>query len=103
VGVGHPDVAVIDWTVERAETEDEWAILDILEHVAFADPDAAITLLERLLRSPDVNEDIEYLGVLESPLEQDFPDFPEYWEHTPNSTTRSRSPTTARPTTGTPG
>jgi|AntDeeMinimDraft_4_1070355.scaffolds.fasta_scaffold02151_5 hypothetical protein len=79
-GVGHPDVAVIDWTVERAETEDEWAILDILEHVAFADPDAAITLLERLLRSPDVNEDIEYLGVLESPLEQDFPDFPEYWE-----------------------
>ena len=79
-GVGHSDVAVIDRTVERAETEDDWVILDILEHVAFADPDAAITLLERLLRSPDVDEDIEYLGVLESPLEQDFPDFPEYWE-----------------------
>lgn len=79
-GVGHPDVAVIDWTVERAETEDDWAILDILEHVAFADPHAAITLLERLLRSPDVTEDIEYLGMLESPLEQNFPDFPEHWE-----------------------
>ena len=56
------------------------AILDILEHVAFADPDAAITLLERLLRSPDINEDLEYLTMLELPLEQDFPDFPEYWE-----------------------
>lgn len=79
-GVGHPDVAVLDRTVERAETEDDWAILDILEHVTFADPDAGITLLERLLRSPDVVEDIEYLEVLEPPLEQDFPDFPEYWE-----------------------
>jgi hypothetical protein len=79
-GVGHPDVAVLDRTVERAETENDWSTLDILGHVAFADPDAGITLLERLLRSPDVIEDIEYIGVLESPLKQDFPDFPEYWE-----------------------
>lgn len=79
-GIGHPDVAVLDRTVERAETKNDWSTLDILGHVAFADPDAGITLLGRLLRSPDVVEDIEYIGVLESPLTQDFPDFPEYWE-----------------------
>lgn len=79
-GVGHPNVAVLDRTVERAETVDDWSTLDIHGHVTFADPDAGITLLERLLRSPDVVEDIEYLEVLASPLEQDFPDFPEYWE-----------------------
>lgn len=79
-GVGHPDVAVIDRALERAETEDDWSVLDILQHVTFADPDAAITLLERLLRSPETIEDLEYLTMLESVLEQDFPNFPEYWE-----------------------
>lgn len=79
-GVGHPDVAVIDRTLERAETEDDWSVLDILQHAAFADPDAAITLVERLLRSPETIEDLEYLEMLEPAFKQDFPDFPEYWE-----------------------
>jgi hypothetical protein len=79
-GVGHPDVAVIDWIVERAETEDEWAILDYLQQMGFADPDAAITLLKRLLRSPDVREDIEYLEVLSDSLGQDFSTFPKHWD-----------------------
>lgn len=79
-GVGHPDVAVLDRTLERAETEDDWSVLDILQHATFADPDAAITLLERLLRSPETVEDLEYLEMLELALEQDFPNFPEYWE-----------------------
>lgn len=79
-GVDHPDVAVIDRTLERAETEDDWAVLDILQHAAFADPDAAITLLEQLLRSPETVEDLEYLRMLEPVFERDFPKFPEYWE-----------------------
>lgn len=79
-GVGHPDVAVIDRALERAETEDDWAVLDILQHAAFADPDAAITLLERLLRSPEIVEDIEYLDMLEPVFERDLPKFPEYWD-----------------------
>lgn len=79
-GVSHPDVAVLDRTVERAETGDDWSVLDILEHVTFADPDAGITLLERLLRSTDTVEDLEFLGMLEPLFERDFPNFPEYWE-----------------------
>lgn len=79
-GVGHPDVAVTDWSLERAETEDDWAVLDILQHAAFADPDAAITLLERLLRSSETVEDLDFLRMLESVFEGDFPNFPEYWE-----------------------
>lgn len=82
-GVGHPDIAVIDRTLELVEAEGDWAALDILQHAAFANPDAAITLLERLLRSSATVEDLEYLRILESVFEQkeqDFPDFPEYWE-----------------------
>jgi hypothetical protein len=79
-GVGHPDVAVIDQTVERAETEDQWSILDIVQHVGFADTDGAITLLPRLLHSSEIDADIDYIEVLEDPLEQDFPRFPEHWE-----------------------
>jgi hypothetical protein len=78
-GVGHPDIGILDRIVELAETDD-WAVLDLLEHVTFADPDAAITLLDRLLRSPAVDEDLEYLEMIERIFEQDFPDFPEYWE-----------------------
>lgn len=79
-GVGHPDVAVLDRIVEQAETGDDWWAMDVLQHVAFADPDAGITLLERLLRSPDVVEDLLFVEMLEPPLDRDFPRFPEYWE-----------------------
>jgi hypothetical protein len=78
-GVGHPEVAVLDRTVERAERDDWWA-MDVLQHVAFTDPDAGITLLARLLRSPDVGEDLLFVDMLEPLFEQDFPDFPQYWE-----------------------
>ncbi|MDL0126651.1 hypothetical protein [Halobacterium salinarum] len=79
-GVGHPDIAVLDRTVERAETGDDWSVLDHLEHVTFADPDSGITLLERLLRSTETVEDLEFLRMLEPLFERDFPNFPEYWE-----------------------
>jgi hypothetical protein len=79
-GVGHPDVDVLGRTVEGAETDDDWWAIDVLQHVAFADPDAGITLLERLLRSPDVVEDLFFVETLEPLFERDFPDFPEYWE-----------------------
>ena len=39
-----------------------------------------IDLLERLLKSPDVVEDLLFIGCLYAPFEQDFPDFPQYWE-----------------------
>ena len=51
-----------------------------LKHVAFADPEAALTLLKRLLQSPDTREDLMFLRSPEPVLEQDFPDFPQYWE-----------------------
>lgn len=79
-GVGHPGVDVLDQIVERAETGDDWAVIDLLQHATFADRDAGITLLERLLRSPDIVEDLEFLRALEPLFEQDFPTFPEYWE-----------------------
>lgn len=79
-GVGHPNVAVLDDTLERAESGDDLMAAGILEHVAFADPDAAITLLEQLLRSPEIVEDFMFLGGMESVFQQDFPNAPEYWD-----------------------
>jgi hypothetical protein len=79
-GVSHPEVDVLDQIVDRAETGDDWAVIDLLQHVTFADRDAGITLLERLLRSPDTVEDLEFLRGVEPLLKQDFPTFPEYWE-----------------------
>lgn len=79
-GVSHPEVDVLDQIVERAETGDDWAVIDLLQHVTFADRDAGITLLERLLRSPDTVEDFEFLRGMEPLFEQGFPTFPEYWE-----------------------
>lgn len=79
-GVGHPRVDVLDQIVERAEAGDDWAVIDLLQHVTFADRDAGITLLERLLRSPDTVEDLEFLRALEPLFEQDLPTFPEHWE-----------------------
>jgi len=79
-GVGHHSVDVLGRTVEGAETDDDWWAIDVLQHVAFADPDAGITLLERLLRSPDVVEDLFFVEMLELLLERNFPNFPEYWE-----------------------
>lgn len=79
-GVGHPDVAVIDWTVDRAEGDDDSWAMNVLPHVTFADPAAGVDLLERLLESPDVVEDLLYLNCIEPPFEQDFPDFPEFWD-----------------------
>ena len=78
--VGHPEVAVLDRTLERAEEGDEVWAMGIITHATFADPETGIDLLERLLRSSEVVEDLIYVGSLEPPFEQDFPDFPQYWE-----------------------
>ena len=78
--VGHPEVAVLDRTLERAESGDESWAMGVLTYVTFADPAAGIDLLERLLQSPDVVEDLVFVRQLESPFAQDFPDFPQYWE-----------------------
>jgi len=78
--VGHSEVAVLDRALDRAESgDDSWA-MGILTHATFADPEAGIDLLERLLESPDVVEDLLFVGCLDAPFEQDFPDFPQYWE-----------------------
>lgn len=78
--VGHPEIAVLDRALERAESgDDSWA-MGILTHATFADPEAGIDLLEQLLESPDVVEDLVFVGCLHAPFEQDFPDFPLYWE-----------------------
>ncbi|SDD80707.1 hypothetical protein [Natrinema hispanicum] len=78
--VGHPKVAVLDRALERAESgDDSWA-MGILTHATFAEPEAGIDLLEQLLESPDVVEDLVFVGCLHAPFEQDFPDFPQYWE-----------------------
>ncbi|WP_138005491.1 hypothetical protein [Halalkalirubrum salinum] len=77
--VGHPEIAVLDRTLERAESGDESWAMGILEHATFADPEAGIDLLERLLDSPDVVEDLLFVSCLHAPFEQNFPDFPQYW------------------------
>jgi hypothetical protein len=78
--VGHSEVAVLDRALDRAGSgDDSWA-MGILTHATFADPEAGIGLLERLLESPDVVEDLLFVGCLDAPFEQDFPDFPQYWE-----------------------
>ncbi|EMA56009.1 hypothetical protein [Halococcus thailandensis] len=79
-GVGHPEITVLDQSVERAENGDESWTMGVLRHVTFADPEAGVGLLERLLKSPDVVEDLVYLDDMEQPFEQDFPAFPQYWE-----------------------
>lgn len=78
--VGHSEVVVLDRILERAEGGDESWVMGILTHATFADPEAGIDLLERLLQSPDVVEDLLFVSRLEPPFEQNFPDFPQYWE-----------------------
>ena len=78
--VGHSEIAVLDRAIERAESGDESWAMGILEHATFADPGAGIDLLEQLLESPDVVEDLLFVSCLHAPFEQDFPDFPQYWE-----------------------
>ncbi len=74
--VGHPEIPVLDRAIERAESGDESWAMGILEHATFADSEAGIDLLE----SPDVVEDLLFVSCLHAPFEQDFPDFPQYWE-----------------------
>ena len=78
--VGHSDSAVLDQVVNRTDTDSEPWAMGILKHISFADPDAGITLLKRLLQSPDTREDLTFLRSLERPLKQDLPNFPQYWE-----------------------
>lgn len=78
--VGHPEIAVLDRVLERVESGDESWAMGVLTHVTFADPAAGIDLLERLLQSPDVVEDLVFVRQLEPPFAQDFPDVPQYWE-----------------------
>ena len=78
--VGHSEVAVLDRALERAENSDDSWAMGILTQATFADPDAGIDLLEHLLESPDVVEDLLFVDCLHAPFEQDFPDFPQYWE-----------------------
>lgn len=49
--VGHSDIAVLDRIVDHTDTDSESWAMDVLKHVAFADPEASITLLDWLLRS----------------------------------------------------
>jgi hypothetical protein len=78
--VGHADTTVLDRVVDRTDIDSEPWAMGILKHVAFADPDAGITLFERLLQSPDTREDLTFLRSLERPLKQDMPKSPQYWE-----------------------
>lgn len=78
--VGHSDVAVLKRVIDQTHTKGEPWAMGVLKHVAFADPEAALTLFERLLQSPDTREDLTFLRSLERVLKQDFPDFPQYWE-----------------------
>ena len=59
--VGHSEIPVLDRIVDRTDTDREPWAMGNLRHVAYADPDAAVTLLERLLRSPDTREDLVFL------------------------------------------
>jgi hypothetical protein len=77
---GRSNTAVLDRVVDRTDTDSEPWAMGILKHVTFADPGAGITLLERLLDSPDTREDLTFLRCLERPLKQDLPNFPQYWE-----------------------
>jgi hypothetical protein len=78
--VGHPEIAVRDRTIERAESGAEPWAMGILTHATFADPEAGVVLLEELLESPDIVEDLVFVGSLHSPFEQDYPNVPQYWE-----------------------
>lgn len=78
--IGHSEVSVLDRTLERAEDGDESWAMNVLTHVTFAEPAAGIDLIERLLQSPGVIEDLVFIRCLEPPFELNFPDFPQYWE-----------------------
>ncbi|MFC4988891.1 hypothetical protein [Saliphagus infecundisoli] len=78
--VGHSEVAVLDRTLERAESGDESWVMGVLKHVTFADPDAGVDLLDRLLQSPDVVEDLLFVDRLGPVEETGFPEFPQFWD-----------------------
>ncbi|MFT4920947.1 MAG: hypothetical protein ACI8XM_000139 [Haloarculaceae archaeon] len=76
--------AIPTWALEyladiTVEDDSEWT-MGILTHATFADPEAGIDLLKGLLESPDIVEDLVFVDCLHAPFEQDFPDFPQYWE-----------------------
>ncbi len=79
-GVGHPEVTVSDRTLDRANDGDTSWAMGVLEHLTFADPEAGVDLLDRLLQSSETVEDLLFVSRLEPVFEQDFPDFPQYWD-----------------------
>lgn len=80
-GVDHPSVPVCNQAVARAGDGDDLWATSVLEHAAFADPETAVDLLERLLADPDIVEDLLFVEYVEPALNRAFPARPKYWEH----------------------
>lgn len=78
-GIGHPESAVADRTVERATNgEQEWAA-SVLDHALVAETDAGIDLFEQLVHSSGVNAPLLFLTSLEESHERSVPLLPDFW------------------------
>jgi hypothetical protein len=78
-GIGHPESAVADRTVERAANgKQEWAA-SVLDHALVAETDAGIDLFEQLVHSSSVNAPLLFLTSLEESHERSVPLLPDWW------------------------
>jgi len=79
-GIGHPQIAVADRTLDRAANGDERWAMDVLGHATLSDQDAGIDLFERLVQSAKTSEPLQFLEPLDTIRDRDQPLLPEYWE-----------------------
>jgi hypothetical protein len=78
-GIGHPESAVADRTVDRAASGDpRWAAA-VLAHAIVAAPDAGLALFEQLVQATERDTPLHFLASLEELHEGSILQLPEYW------------------------
>ncbi|MFB6298180.1 MAG: helix-hairpin-helix domain-containing protein [Salinirussus sp.] len=79
-GIGHPESAVAERTVNRAASgAHEWAAA-VLAHATVAAPDAGLALFEQLVRATEGDTPLHFLASLEGLHERSILRLPEYWD-----------------------
>ena len=91
-GIGHPDYPVAD-TIHDHATTDIFVVNPMLEHAFYADQDAAVTLLERIVADEGIQKEIpiqlddrvsetRYLldAVAGAASDEFWPTMPRYWD-----------------------
>jgi hypothetical protein len=78
-GIGHPENAVADRTVDRAASGDQRWAAAVLAHATVAAPNAGLALFEQLVQATEGDAPLHFLVSLEELHELSSLQLPEYW------------------------